>query len=176
MANLQYSAVLIMRVMLGWRQADQFGNTRPPFYPNLGPSSLKATSIILHRPGDNTDYTTRLVILHGHNLHRGGPHILGRIPLTAGYNTLLILVNRHDYPGSTLYTSSEGTMVPTFNPTQTKRCQLKPATPSTNSCEIAREVFDFLEGLVRGSDDIPPAQPNTKSGIIIVAGWSLGAL
>ena len=39
----------------------------------------------------------------------------------------------------------------------------------------AREVFDFLEDLVR-RDDIPPAQHDIGMGGIIIAGWSLGAL
>ena len=39
----------------------------------------------------------------------------------------------------------------------------------------AREVFDFLEDLVR-RDDIPPAQHDKNTGGIVIAGWSLGAL
>ncbi len=39
----------------------------------------------------------------------------------------------------------------------------------------AREVYDFLEDLVR-RDDIPPAQSDGNAGGIVVAGWSFGAL
>ena len=54
--------------------------------------------------------------------------------------------------------NEECAKAPIFPLTQTRRCQLKLTTPSTNSRETAREVFDFLEDLVWGHD-IPRGRP-----------------
>ncbi|KAI1782847.1 hypothetical protein LXA43DRAFT_1049174 [Ganoderma leucocontextum] len=124
-------------------------------------------------PGDSTDFTT-LVILHGHNWHGGTFSRL--IPLTERYNTRLVLVNRCDYPGGTPYTDEERAMVAKLTP-DSDEALLAQARERFDRFlrDRAREVFDFLEGLVR-RNDIPPAQHEKNTGGIVVAGWSLGAL
>ena len=98
------------------------------------------------------------------------------IPLASNYNTRLILLNRRGYPGSTAFSDDELSALPELS-----------HYPGEDALEDAkkklgvflraraREVFDFLEDLVR-RDDIPPANPERTAGGIVVAGWSFGAL
>ncbi len=98
------------------------------------------------------------------------------IPLAERYNTRLVLLNRRDYPGSTPYTDEERAMVARLAP-ESDEATLSQAREHFDRFlrDRAREVFDFLEDLVR-RDNIPPAQPDRNAGGIVVAGWSLGAL
>ena len=98
------------------------------------------------------------------------------IPLAHQNNTRLILLNRRDYPGSTPYTDEERAMVANLTPDADDEA-LARARERLHLFlkDRAREVYDFLEELVR-RDDIPPARRDKNTGGIAVAGWSLGAL
>ncbi|PIL34449.1 hypothetical protein GSI_03225 [Ganoderma sinense ZZ0214-1] len=128
-------------------------------------------------PQDSTDFTT-LVILHGHNWHGGTFSRLIPLAASSGYNTRLVLLNRRDYPGSTPYTDEERAMVAKLTPDDSEDAAMLAKAGVRFGRFLrdrAREVFDFLEDLVR-HDHIPPAQHSKNTGGIVVAGWSLGAL
>ncbi|PIL34391.1 hypothetical protein GSI_03166 [Ganoderma sinense ZZ0214-1] len=124
-------------------------------------------------PPGSQDYTT-LVVLHGHNWHSST--FVKTIPLASNYNTRLILLNRRGYPGSTAFTDEELSGLPELSHDAGEDA----LEDAKNKLGVflrgrAREVFDFLEDLVR-QDDIPPANPERNAGGIVVVGWSFGAL
>ncbi|TBU24601.1 Alpha/Beta hydrolase protein [Dichomitus squalens] len=124
-------------------------------------------------PEGSSDFTT-LVILHGHNWHGGTFSRL--IPLAHRNNIRLVLLNRRDYPGSTPYTDEERAMVAKLTPNADEEALAQAREKfSIFLKDRAREVYDFLEDLVK-RDNIPPSQRDLNTGGIVVAGWSLGAL
>ncbi|PIL33982.1 hypothetical protein GSI_03690 [Ganoderma sinense ZZ0214-1] len=114
------------------------------------------------------DYTT-LVFVHGFGCHSG---IFARmIPYARKLGARLILVNRRDYPGATPYSEDA-------------RSLLSPGTvdPDTVRSSVsyfmkdrALEFSEFLAELVQ-EEGIPPAQPRTGAGGIMLVGWSIGGL
>ncbi|KAH9895894.1 Alpha/Beta hydrolase protein [Cubamyces lactineus] len=124
-------------------------------------------------PKDSTDYTT-LVILHGFTWHAGT--FVKLIPLGARHNTRVILVNRRDYTGSKPYSEEERALLPPKSPSSQKAPDPSEIAETsrrlqTFMMERAGELYAFLAGLVQ-KEQLPPANPESNRGGIVVAGWS----
>ncbi|KAH9933990.1 uncharacterized protein BXZ73DRAFT_77100 [Epithele typhae] len=124
-------------------------------------------------PPGSTDYTT-LVLLHGFVWHSGTFARL--LPLATSYNARVILVNRPGYPDAPQYTDEECALLKDV-------CALSddPTTLADRHDKLldfmkdrAREVYDFLGGLVIVGDVTPADKAQNKGGIV-VGGWSCGA-
>ncbi|KAI0700839.1 hypothetical protein C8T65DRAFT_789832 [Cerioporus squamosus] len=123
-------------------------------------------------PDPSASYTT-LVLMHGYVWHS---EIFSKlIPIAKAHDTRLILVNRRDYPGSIPYTTEELVMLPASDsPADEEDLSIRLNLLSYMRAR-AREVYDFLEELVR-RDQVPPANPEENTGGIVIAGWSFGSV
>ena len=94
------------------------------------------------------------------------------LPLAHKYNARVVLPNRRDYPGSAPFSPEELANL-------TKLANAAPGSPEAvegTEREVktrAQEVYDYLIDLVK-TEHIPPVQG--KTGGIILAGWSFGAV
>ncbi len=143
-------------------------------------------------PNTPADYTT-LILIHGYVWNSGMSKLLvpldsvvltdvtleifsKLIPVAKAQGTRLLLVNRRDYPGSIPYTEEELVILPAS--ASTSDGDHLPAIRLNLLSYMrarAREVYDFLEELVR-HDQVPPAKPKENIGGIVIAGWSFGSV
>lgn len=157
-------------------------------------SSSLRTFLDSGAPPNSTDYTT-VVIIHGYGFHaRKRPPAVNSIgslltiqhmaiatatfkkllPLAPSHNARVVLVNRRDYPGSAPFTDEERAALATY-------AHAPPGDPDAvrGTAEFmkarARELHDYLVELVEGGGTTP-VRANSKTGGIVVAGWSLGAV
>ncbi|KAI0359970.1 hypothetical protein OH77DRAFT_1446728 [Trametes cingulata] len=125
-------------------------------------------------PPGSTDYTS-VVILHGYAWHSG---IFSKlIPYAHPHNARLLLVNRRDYPGSVPYMEADRALLRPLTPEVLANPDaLREAKEGVEAFmkARARELYDFLEELVK-TNDVRPVDRQSDKGGIIVAGWSLGS-
>ncbi|TFK81087.1 hypothetical protein K466DRAFT_558342 [Polyporus arcularius HHB13444] len=124
-------------------------------------------------PDMPVDYTT-LIFIHGYVWNS---EIFSKlIPVVKAQGTRLLLVNRRDYPGSIPYTEEELAIL-TASASTADGDHLPAIRLNLLSYmrARAREVYDFLEELVR-HDQVPPAKPKENIGGIVIAGWSFGSV
>ncbi|KAM5540104.1 hypothetical protein V8D89_006244 [Ganoderma adspersum] len=118
-------------------------------------------------PAGSTDYTT-VVLLHGFAWHSG---IFAKlIPLAAGQNARVVLVNRRDYPGAAPFPPEHCALLQAATTSDTSAAH---ATLAAFMQERAREVYDLLARFVQ-ANKIPLAQHEEKKGGIVLGGWSFG--
>ncbi|PIL34407.1 hypothetical protein GSI_03182 [Ganoderma sinense ZZ0214-1] len=118
-------------------------------------------------PAGSADYTT-LVLVHGFAWHSG---IFAKlIPLAAGQNTRIVLVNRRDYPGATPFSPEDHAVL---QAAMTSDAATAHAQLVSFMQDRAREVVDLLARFVQ-ANKIPLAQHEEKKGGIVIGGWSFG--
>lgn len=130
----------------------------------------------------NVPYTT-LIVVHG-TLFHGGEQVLAHnekmgnlchssnsavfkrlMPLAPQYNIRLVLVNRREYPGSSLFTEED------LNKLQSK----DDAAHIEFARERAEEIATFIK-VFKDQEDIPEASSDGRIGGVSLMGWSSGAL
>ena len=95
------------------------------------------------------------------------------IPIAAGHNARVVLVNRRDYPSSKPYTLEERALI--VNAALEVKTDPLAAREKLYGFmrERAREVYDLLVHFV-AQHNIPPARPEENKGGIVIGGWSFG--
>lgn len=141
------------------------------YYEDTGPPAIS-----------NEPYTT-LIVVHG-TLFHGGEKVLARnemlgdlchpsnpavfnrlLPLASQYNIRLVLVNRREYPGSSLFTDED------LNKLKNK----DDAVHIEFARERAEEIATFIN-VFKDQEGIAEASPDGRSGGVSLMGWSSGAL
>lgn len=141
------------------------------YYEDTGPPAIS-----------NEPYTT-LIVVHG-TLFHGGEQALARnemlgdlchpsnpavfnrlLPLASQYNIRLVLVNRREYPGSSLFTDED------LNKLKNKddAVHIEFARERAEGIATFINVFKYQEGIAEAS-------PDGRSGGVSLMGWSSGAL
>ena len=92
------------------------------------------------------------------------------IPLAAGRNARVVLVNRRDYPGATPFAPEHHALLQAATTSETSAAH---ASLVGFMQERAREVYDLLARFIQ-DNNIPLAQHEAKKGGIVLGGWSFG--
>ncbi|CDO68845.1 hypothetical protein BN946_scf184805.g54 [Trametes cinnabarina] len=125
--------------------------------------------------GHANDYTT-VIIVHGFVWHGG---IFAKlVPIARNRGVRIILLNRRDYPGSKPHTTEERGLLPPISeapPGDKDAIERGAEALEMFMRQRAFELYKCLQAVVEDRN-IPPFRPASKTGGVVLVGWSLGSL